>query len=412
MMEPRPPSPSQPSLQVPSQAPSQAPAPTSAPTSPPSSGPSGPGAQATTVPSTAGSEGAAVITPRAVRFVPWALGCGVAALLLLLLVQARAFLVPLVLALLLTSLASALVDRLRGVRWAGRAMPYWAASVLAVLVVGVVLTALYSVLAAQVNDLVVQAPAFIAQTQTVLLAWAGHISDDLAEALQAALQSFDPTQWLRLAAGSAGQLLSTLGLVLLYVGFLLAEWPWLDGKLTHLLPDAERRARVERNLRSIRRNIHQYLLLKTVISAATGAVVYAVAWVFGLQFALAIGLLVFVLNFIPVLGSLVGTALPVWVALVQFDSLPMVLGVLACVGTVQFVLGSIVDPMVTGQGLQMSSLAIVVALTFWSAVWGTVGMFLAVPMVVVIMIVCAQVPVLRPLAIVLSKTGELPPAYA
>lgn len=339
--------------------------------------------------------------------VRWACGALVAALVLVLLVVGRSFLVPLVLGLLITSMVSALVERLRAWQWRGYALPGWLASVLAVALLACGFLLLYSVVVQQANVLVREGPVFWTQIQQSVLTLAGHLHADLADALAQSLARANPSQWFRWAAESLGGWLATVVLVAIYVGFLLAERPWVYRKLKRLFPQPAQHARVAANIAAIRHNVHHYLLLKTLISGVTALVIYAVARMFGLQFALLIALLTFFLNFIPTLGSLVATSLPVLVALVQFEgtSLPWV--VLAVVGGVQFVLGNIVDPMVTGRGLQMSSLAIVVSLTLWSAMWGVVGMFLAVPLMVILMIICAQVRPLRPVAVLLSQSGAV-----
>ncbi|MCB1399214.1 MAG: AI-2E family transporter, partial [Rhodobacteraceae bacterium] len=81
------------------------------------------------------------------------------------------------------------------------------------------------------------------------------------------------------------------------------------------------------------------------------------------------------------------------------------LGVLLVVGLLQFVIGNVIDPMLMGRALRLSSFGIIMSLAFWGAVWGLPGMFLAVPIMVALMIVCAQSPALRPLAILLSREG-------
>ena len=344
---------------------------------------------------------------RANQFIPWALGCMVAALALLLLVKGRDFLVPLVLAFLVSSIASAGVDRLRSIRFGEREAPYWVVSMLAVGLLALGLLLAYALVSDEFNSALNEAPLFVMQAQEVMLRLAGSISSDLAEVLNTAFNAANPGRWIRLFAGSAGSLLVSAVLILLYVGFLLAEKPWVHAKVEQLFPNPAQREQVQMNIEAIRTNIHHYFLLKTLISLLTAGVVYAIAWAFDLKFALVIALLTFLLNFIPNLGSIGATIVPVLVALVQFDSVSMALGVLAAVGVAQFLLGNVLDPMVTGKSLQMSPLAIVISLTFWSAVWGVVGMFLAVPIMVLMIIVCDQVPALRPVAILLSKTGQV-----
>jgi AI-2 transport protein TqsA len=208
--------------------------------------------------------------------------------------------------------------------------------------------------------------------------------------------------------GQAGNLLVAIVLVILYVGFLFAERPWFAAKISRLFPQPGRPENVDDILTSISRSIHHYLLVKTAVSAVTGILVYLLLLLLGMDFAETLALLSFILNFIPNIGSIVATILPALVALVHYDGWAMVLVVLVSVGGVQFLIGNIVDPMLMGRALHLSSFAIILSLTFWGAVWGIIGMFLAVPIMVMVMIVCSHVPALRPIAILLSRDGNLP----
>lgn len=225
------------------------------------------------------------------------------------------------------------------------------------------------------------------------------------QSLLGALRDIDIGAWMRAAAGSAGNLLLATVLVILYVGFLFAERPRFGAKLAKLFPQPEQARRVDHIVSSISHSVHHYILVKTGVSLVTALVVYVILRVFGLDFAEALAVLTFALNFIPNLGSIIATVLPVIVAMVQFDGWAPVVALLATVGAAQFLLGNVLDPMLMGRTLQMSSFAIVISLTLWGALWGVAGMFLAVPIMVTVMIVCAHIPSLMPVAILLSREG-------
>lgn len=340
------------------------------------------------------------------RLERWFLGAIVAAIVLVLLIQARFFLVPLAIAILLFSLTSAAIDRIAQLRLGPVAIPNWLASVTAVSLIAALLMALFGIVSAEIDGVLANVPVYTERGQVVVARLFTLLGDDVAEAVLGAFQDIDVGAWLRAAAGSAGNLLVAVVLVILYVGFLFAERPWFRAKLARLFPQPERAERVGHVVSSIRSSVHHYMLVKTGVSALTGLVVYAILRLFGLDFAEALAILTFMLNFIPNIGSIIATAVPVLVALVQFESWPPVIALLAVVGVAQFGLGNVVDPMLMGRALQMSSFAIVISLTLWSAIWGVVGMFLAVPIMVMVMIVCAHIPALRPFAVLLSRDGE------
>src|SRR5690606_11996001 len=109
-------------------------------------------------------------------------------------------------------------------------------------------------------------------------------------------------------------------------------------------------------------------------------------------------LLIFALNYIPYIGAWLGVIFPTLLAAAQFGDPGRVFGIAAALAVVQFTTGSVLEPRVMGRGLNLSPVIMLLSLGFWGTVWGVVGMLLAVPLMVVIMIVCAHVDSLRPVA--------------
>jgi AI-2 transport protein TqsA len=126
----------------------------------------------------------------------------------------------------------------------------------------------------------------------------------------------------------------------------------------------------------------------------------------GLEFAETWALLTVFFNFIPNIGSIIATLVITAAAFIQFEAWEPILIVFGGVGVIQFMIGNVIEPSVMGRSLRLSSFVVILSLTFWGAIWGIVGMFLAVPIMVMIMIVCSHVPSLRVVAILLSREGE------
>lgn len=323
---------------------------------------------------------------------------------------ARVFVIPLAIALLLFALTSAAIDMLTRIRIGRVAVPGWLASVVVVLAVAALLLGLLGVVLAQIDAIVATSSTYIdrgGQALSLLFAWLG---DDVAAGVVSAFRDIDFGSYLRAFAGSAGSFLSSTILVILYVGFLYAERPWFGRKLANLVADEERKHDVHDIVGAIATGVRRYMLVKTAISLVTALAVYVVLLAFGLDFAEALAISTFVLNFIPNIGSIIATLLPTLVALAQFGDWSVVMLVLLTTGVVQFGIGNIVDPMLMGRTMHLSSLAVILSLTFWGAIWGAVGLFLAVPIMVVVLIVATHVPRLRPLAVLLSRDGAPPSA--
>ena len=126
----------------------------------------------------------------------------------------------------------------------------------------------------------------------------------------------------------------------------------------------------------------------------------------GLDNALFWAFVIFLLNYVPTVGSIVATVLPTLFALVQFDSYWMPLAVFAGVGFWQFAIGNFLQPRMQGQSLNLSILVVLLSLSIWGAIWGIAGMFLAAPLTVMVMIVLSQFPTTYPIAVILSANGR------
>ncbi len=124
----------------------------------------------------------------------------------------------------------------------------------------------------------------------------------------------------------------------------------------------------------------RYLFVKTAISGMTGVIFWSLLTVAGVELALVFGLLAFLLNYIPNVGSVIATFLPI--PLLVFSpnlSFGAAVGVLILLGAVQFVIGNLVEPKVFGETLDMNPVVVLLSLLVWGALWGVVGMVLAVP---------------------------------
>ncbi len=145
-------------------------------------------------------------------------------------------------------------------------------------------------------------------------------------------------------------------------------------------------------------------MIKIVISFFTGLFFYLSALLTGLDLASLWGVLAFIFNFIPSIGSIVITSVVIFMSLVQFapDWTNIILVAVLTIST-QMILGNIIDPRLQGGQLNLSPFMILVALSLWGYIWGIVGMFIAVPLTSVMQILFANIKSLRPFAIMISS---------
>lgn len=322
-------------------------------------------------------------------------------LLMFMLVQAKFILISLAIAIILFSLTSdaihAISTRLR--------VPNWLATTLALIGIALGLLWVSTTIVAQVNEVVFLAINYAERAQAALPALTERLGPEAQERIITALTNFNITGWIRSLAGQASGLLSGSVLVILFVGFMFAEQVWFPLKIERLANDADHARQIRRIIASIMHRVNRYLVVKTGVSAVTAAIVWLIFWTMGLELATAVALLTFVLNFIPSVGSIIATVIAVILSFVLTgDTTATVIVGLLC-ATTQFLIGNILDPMLLGQTLRLSSFGIILSLAFWGAIWGVPGMFLAVPIMVALMIICAHIPWLRGVAVMLSREG-------
>lgn len=327
------------------------------------------------------------------------------AVVLFLLVQARFMLISLATAIILFSLTSDVISFIARQRIGPMRIPNLVASIAAMFLIAAALLTLTSILLSQVNTVLVTTLSYAERAPSAIASLFSFMGPNAEEAIVSSLGSVNFASYLRTAAGQAGNMTQGTVLVILFVGFLFGERLWFGTKLQNFVGDSAQADRVERIIRSIIRRVNYYLLVKTVISAITGAMVFVLATLFGLELATALGVITFVLNFIPNVGSIVATAMIALVAHVQAADPTMTVVIFLCAGVIQFINGNVIDPLMMGRALRLSAFGIILSLAFWGAVWGIPGMFLSVPIMVMLLVVCSHVPALRPIAILLSREG-------
>ena len=217
--------------------------------------------------------------------------------------------------------------------------------------------------------------------------------------------SFDPSAvmlWVGSALASFGNVMTNSVLILITVIFILAENTRFGDKL--------RIARGDKNsqawLGELSSSIHGYLGIKAAISAVTGLLIYIWLTILGVDYAVLWGLIAFLLNFVPTVGSFIAAVPAVLLALVQLGFASAGLTLLGFV-VVNFVMGSAVEPRWMGKGLNLSPLVVFVSLVLWGWVLGPVGMLLSIPLTIMVKIALATNEDTRWISIMLGDSTNL-----
>ncbi len=209
------------------------------------------------------------------------------------------------------------------------------------------------------------------------------------------------------AASSLASFIGRLFLVFFYVLFLLLEETQINKKLEKMYGSAKESNRITKTWAKIHDLLHDYLTIKLLTSFLTGFLSFFVLLLLGIELPALWAFIIFILNFIPSVGSIIATSFPVLFSIVQYADVKQTISVLVGVLAVQVLIGNVVEPRLMGNKLNLSPLVVVVGLVFWGSIWGIIGMLLSVPIMASLMIVFSQFPNTRNTAIFLSQNGEI-----
>jgi predicted PurR-regulated permease PerM len=220
------------------------------------------------------------------------------------------------------------------------------------------------------------------------------------------LEQLDPTKYLGMVARGLQNFASTAGFVLVYAGFLIASRRSFERKLVALFRTRDERQDAVGAFLRIRDGIERYLWVQTI----TGLMIAVGSWVamlaVGLNDAAFWAFLIFIVAYIPMIGGLLAIIAPPLFALLQFDTLWQAIVLFGVLNGIGVVVGNFIYPRMQGRSLNMDPIVVLLALAFWGAIWGLVGAFLSTPLTVMAMVILAQFPGTRWIAVLLSADGQ------
>lgn len=209
---------------------------------------------------------------------------------------------------------------------------------------------------------------------------------------------------VRLAAESFYSVAAMLLLVFFYTLLMLLEAPRWYAKSQSALGHDDSQA-VQDVVQAIARKVRQFLVLRTLLGFITAILQAVWLWIIGVPLAIVWGLIFFVFNYVPTLGSVAASIPPTFMALVMMGWEHAIVAFVGIAVIEQF-MGNFVDPKMQGHRLTISPLVVLLSVVFWGWVWGVPGALLAVPMTATLIIICAHVPSLEPIALLLSRTSS------
>jgi predicted PurR-regulated permease PerM len=222
------------------------------------------------------------------------------------------------------------------------------------------------------------------------------------------IESFDFNPILTGLLNGISGMAGNIFLIIIYVALLLAEQSMFAKKIQQVLGDPGRIQAFDRILSQVNSAVRTYVYVKTLMSFLTGILSYFILLLFHVDFPVLWAFVIFLLNYVPYVGSLVATFLPAAFAVFQFQSFSIFIWIFLAIQVVQIFVGNVLEPKVMGKTLNLSPLGVLLALTFWGMIWGIMGMILSVPITSILVIIALRFPSTRFVAVLLSETGELP----
>lgn len=293
-------------------------------------------------------------------------------------------------------------------------VPSWLAHTLAIAIVVISIVIFIGVMRGAVIEFAAKSDDYELRINTMIADVYARFGLSDAPKLSTLIFSDASIRFVEPAITTARGLASNLVLVLIYVAFLYVSASSFPRKIVRIFPHHNDRSKAVAMLDQIRRAMEQYLWVQTVLSIITTALTYATLLALGLDNALFWAFVIFVLNYIPTIGSIVATILPALFAIAQphwpgympNDPIACAVLVFLAVSVWQFLIGNFIGPRMTGSSLNISALVVLLSLAVWGALWGLTGMFLSAPLTVLIMIILAQIPGARWIAVLLSEDGR------
>jgi predicted PurR-regulated permease PerM len=314
---------------------------------------------------------------------------------------AQRLVIPFLLAMFLAIICSPLVAWLKSKR-----VPNLLAVVLVVLVLIGVLVGIGALVGGSVNEFIASIPSYERRVNSLVESWSTWLERfDIDLPSVEVMDYINPGAVVGMVGSGLKGLASTFTnafLITLTMVFILLEAASFPIKARAAFGDAADGDDDPLRISKVTKQVQRYLAAKTAISLATGTLIAVWTAIVGLDFALVWGLLAFLLNYVPNIGSIIAAVPAVLFAVVQLGLWP---AVLVAVGflVVNTVLGNIVEPTLMGRTVGLSTLVVFMSLVFWGWVWGPVGMLLSVPLTMIIKILLESSDELRWVAIMLDS---------
>ncbi len=322
------------------------------------------------------------------------------------LVIGKGILIPFIFALIFWFLTREIRKLIYQIPFTKKLIPKWLSNIIVFSIIILSFGFVSEIITNSISNLTASYPKYESNIDNIIEKIDSFFHVDLVGSIKTLIGKFSYGSFLGDIANGISGLLGDTFMIIIYALFLFLEETSFKIKLDKMFL-SNKDSNMQEILTKIEESISNYLRLKTYVSLLTGILSYFVLLFAGVDSAPFWAFLIFLLNYIPTIGSLVATVFPSIFCLLQFGEITSFLIVLFAVGGIQVIVGNIIEPKLFGRSLNLSPLVTILSLAIWGKIWGVTGMVLSVPITVIMIIIFSQFEKTKAIAMILSENGDI-----
>ena len=315
---------------------------------------------------------------------------------------------PLLMAFILWYLIRILRNLIQKIKLFGRKIPRWLGNLISLALIFTALYTVMNILVVNIEQIVNRIEQYDTRQESMINQITGFLGmENLAEDIAKIPSSKELRPFLTSLVNSLTSALGNVVVIIIYLIFILIEEIVFSKKINIISKKNKQMREMKEITARMNHSIKSYISVKTFASFLTAFLAYWILFFYGVDFPMLWAFIVFLLNYIPYVGSFIATLLPSLFAALQFQSLMDLVWVFIMVQFAQTIVASFIEPRIVGKSLNLSPFVVLVTLAIWGSIWGILGMVISVPITSILVIVLAQFPETQNIAILLSESGNI-----
>ena len=328
--------------------------------------------------------------------------------IIVLLIYGQSILIPFIFALLLWFTVRIFTSVSEKIPFYGNLVPNFLKKIISTIVIFFVLFVLTQIVLSSFNNIIKSHHDYDENLSHIIKKINTSFGVDIRAYIQTKSNELNIGKIAETLFDAISNIISSTLMIVIFTIFIFIEETHFDKKLKQFLSESTSNYKnLNKTLNKIEWSVAKYLGIKTMSSLLTGLLSFIMFYICDLNFAIFWAFLIFLLNYIPTIGSLLATVFPVIFSMLQFGDFSNALIILFVVGAIQISIGNLIEPRWMGNSMNISPLVSIISLMFWGLIWGTTGMIVSVPFTVVVIIILSEIESTRPLAILLSEKGDI-----